>query len=339
LLLLAEKHMPKNHLYYARVSQAMLDAEIANLHNDQGRLERAAARFLKLIGPEPHPRLDENAYAGVGLIRLWTGRFDEARKYFEMARRIAKGVDYDILFGLAMSYLQADKPAAGEIRKSILKHVADGCPSRSPDEAARFRALAWLLQVTSFPAYDVADDETSESVLKGGADILFYATDHCVKRSEKSGDERWRTRAEALLRAFSELPLPDIDIDNSLHRLARVVFVDGRFDEAHGIHLVLVKRRPRNVQLLIDAAISALTVGNHEASKKLATSASEYKWFSTGDHLDAGNDLPAEKNFHYYAGFAEFLTGEFDAAVCRFRLSGRDGDEWYPQVLAEYGIY
>jgi Flp pilus assembly protein TadD len=327
LILTAEQSFEVDSFYYCYIARASIAAEL-------GELETAEVEFRRLLEPSAHPRIDENAAGGLGGVLILRDRPHDAFYFFrladEMVRRDGRD-DPDITFNLLLSSILMGEPPRVELINQLERCATLGIVAERPGQLSRVRtllALSKLCQTGRIELTEIGSD--AESTI----DLLIEFVRQLDSRFERTGDESCRAQAETLLRQALDAPLSAPSEVQVRHRLARLRFVSGDWDDAAHHLRLLTEQRPAAVQFWVELAMATLLSGGEDWHDH-ARQAAAFDLFSATDGVGfPGNQCDRERHFHYYAGFAQYLlNGDCLAAHFRFELSQRDADEWYANVL------
>lgn len=287
-LTLSAFKLPGVSLYYPQIVKGVCELQA-------GSFEAAEQTFAQAT---QHPAGDENAFGGLGQAYFYQGRYAEAlvafRKSFEL-----KPTDKGTRFNLEAARLHAGAPDGAANAASDLE-----CTQLSPGDRVKvnkLKGIALLRQGKCREATEVFGRMAERQELDAAAVIYYYrALESCGRR----GEALRLLRREAGRR-------DDINIH---HHLADAYLKADMVYEALCVYEDKLSRPGCPRKYLVEHARILKAIGGAENRAKVVDICSE---------VLGRADAPLTAEDFYYAGFANYLLGDYSRARYDYERSGR----------------
>lgn len=296
-----KQFFPHHEFYYPQIVKAVVETNLAK--GDPDKLSKAQALFQQLIDDE-HPKLDANAYTGVGNIALLLGEYNIALENYDIAMNMCPqdpACFHNLIIARIALQLPLDKR---EIYRRVDK-LADGVATKRPGDLKRM-ALALVYALVHCDDLIKAKELWSNigEIDADESDLIVAMVQQLFGIAEQNEDEYAIQVALEFIDVFLDRAekISTKIRNNLLNTRGWIKSYLGDTQAALDVFKCLANDNPEHIRYLTDAAILFL----HEKKKR---EAEVFLIKATGLTIQNDKTGMTAREFLYYLGLAHWLSG------------------------------
>ena len=302
-----------------------------------------AGEALKMLVPEEnvfkelidskHPKLDENAYAGLAYIELFYGDVQDALKNYEIAQEFIDETDVALLHNVLLAKIASNKEIEGKYVKQLEEYISKGVTSQTQGNIDRLYMLYLLyLSYTDNVTEAINLSKNYHYDFDESSDILMYMVETILSLAEKRPmyGEEYLDKALSLIKFilnFEEKLSSDF-IFYLYSKEAWIFYDKGKNYLNQSINYLenLKEKYPNSIVVLRDLIIMMIENGNEKHAYEYCLKIQNYT-----SNINILPQITVDE-FEYILGFSFWVIGEIEKSDECFRRTTYDENQKYSIV-------